>query len=211
VEDADGSGATTNDRRLTVGTPTTPTGLCLFGDAQESCVTRWSNEVVNYRDPNSGYLLLQSRAFTTGGQLDTTQPITGQLGAVRIPGHASFASVVVGTPNSQPACGDGICTANPESNSCPVDCPGISGLTVSGITATTATVTWQTAPQTTTGASYGRSSIVFDQLAPTSPLLTLDHSIALSGLSPASTYYVRVVGVTASGASLSSVISFSTL
>jgi|GEM_PF-5212463 len=214
VSDADGLSDTTNDRRFTVGTSAVPQGICLYGDGQTdgTCVTQWSNEVVKYRDPSSGYFLLQSRAFSPDGTLDAQKPpITSQLGMVRVPGHASFTSIVVGTPGSQSVWGDGICSASPNENSpYPVDCPGISGLAVSNVTASSANITWQTTPETTTSVSYGRSGIVFDQQGSTSTALTFGHAITLSGLSPASTYYVRVVGVTASGAALSSIMSFPT-
>lgn len=217
IEDADGLIATINDRKLTVGSKDNPQEICLYGggESDKNCISRWSNEVVNYRDPSSGYLLLQSRAFL-GGTLDDEKPITSQWGMVRVPGHASFTSVVVGTPSGQPVCGDGICSSSEDVDSCNKDCPSISGLAHSNVTCsgnpTTCSVdiTWTTTYPTTTSASYGRSNIIFDKKAAASTALTLGHTIPLTGLSSNTTYNVRVMGVTASGAALSSVISFPT-
>lgn len=199
------------DGKLTVGSELSPQEICLYGGGEpdKNCINRWSNEVVNYRDPGSGYLLLQSRDALK-------PPITSQWGMVRVAGHASFTSVVVGTPSGQPVCGDGICSSSEDVDSCNKDCPGISGLAYSNVTCSgnpitcSAVVSWQTNPETTTSASYSRSNIVFDQQAPSSEALTLGHTIPLTGLSSSATYNVRVMGVTASGAALSSEISFST-
>ena len=70
--------------------------------------------------------------------------------------------------------------------------PVISALAVTGITPSGATVTWTTNEPSDTQADYGRTS-AYGTLTSIQPTLVTAHVQGLGGLSPGTTYFVRVL------------------
>ncbi len=101
-------------------------------------------------------------------------------------------------------------TPKPSPTSTPT--PGFSILTnsVSGKTATTATITWTTSEDSTGTIKYGKSKNSLT-LSAADQTLSSSHSLTISGLSPKTTYYYTITAVNAAGKSVtSSVTSFRT-
>lgn len=76
--------------------------------------------------------------------------------------------------------------------------PTISGLSVSAVGATTATVSWTTNEPATSVVNYGTNPSALTQSASNSTLVTT-RSMPLSGLTPGTTYYYRVTSTDAAG------------
>lgn len=74
----------------------------------------------------------------------------------------------------------------------------ISGVQVSSVTSTGATVAWTTDQPTDTRAEYGTTT-AYGQVTPVDPFLVTAHQVVLSGLAPDTTYHVRAVATTAGG------------
>jgi len=70
--------------------------------------------------------------------------------------------------------------------------PLISAISVTGITETSATVTWTTDEPSTSEVQYGVTDAYGSSSGPDTSLVT-DHSITLSDLTPATTYHCRVL------------------
>jgi phosphodiesterase/alkaline phosphatase D-like protein len=69
--------------------------------------------------------------------------------------------------------------------------PIISGVAVSTITDTSATIVWTTDEPANSQVEYGESTSL-GSTTPLVPTLVVSHSVALSGLTPSTTYYFRV-------------------
>ena len=76
--------------------------------------------------------------------------------------------------------------------------PVISNITVSGITANTATIAWTTDRPATSQVNYGRTTSYGKYTMEDSALVT-DHSVTLTGLTPAAGYHYRVITREGSG------------
>jgi hypothetical protein len=63
---------------------------------------------------------------------------------------------------------------------------------VTGITATSATVTWQSSEPSDSQVEYGRNA-QFGSVTAVQPILVTAHVQALTGLTPGTTYHVRVL------------------
>lgn len=89
--------------------------------------------------------------------------------------------------------------------------PTISSLSVSGVSTSSATITWTTNEAATSQVKYGTSAgSLSSQTTATSSTVT-SHSVTLSGLSAGTTYYLQAVSADAAGNSAtSSQTSFST-
>ncbi len=75
--------------------------------------------------------------------------------------------------------------------------PTISGVTSSNVTSSSARITWSTDEAADSQVQYGTSA--FGTSTPLDASLVTSHSMTLSGLSPATTYYFRVLSKDASG------------
>jgi thermitase len=69
--------------------------------------------------------------------------------------------------------------------------PVITGVAPSGVTNTTATITWTTNRAATSQAQYGTTS-AYGSTTPLDSTLVTSHSVALSNLAPATTYHYQV-------------------
>jgi YVTN family beta-propeller protein len=78
--------------------------------------------------------------------------------------------------------------------------PVISGVSVSNISATAATINWTTDQASTTQVNYGATS-AYGNSSPSSSSLVQSHSVTLTGLTPGTTYNYDVVSTNAAGAS----------
>ncbi|MBI5192590.1 MAG: fibronectin type III domain-containing protein [Nitrospirae bacterium] len=79
-----------------------------------------------------------------------------------------------------------------------INAPVISGITITNITATQATVKWLTDEASTTQTEYGTSIPLSDQSERDNSLVTA-HTAVLSGLSPDTKYSIRMLSSDASG------------
>ncbi len=76
--------------------------------------------------------------------------------------------------------------------------PTISGISVSGITGSSGTVSWLTNEAASTQVQYGTTS-AYGLSTPLNASLSTGHSQTLSGLSPSTTYHYRVISRDAAG------------
>ncbi|MBC8274333.1 MAG: redoxin domain-containing protein [Chloroflexi bacterium] len=76
--------------------------------------------------------------------------------------------------------------------------PIISGVKVSNITDSSATITWQTDMSATSQIEYGTTN-AYGSTTPPDNELTTSHSIALTGLKPSTTYYFEMKSQDAGG------------
>jgi len=74
----------------------------------------------------------------------------------------------------------------------------ISGLNVSGITATSAVVSWTTTAPANSIVEFG-STTSYGQFSPLSPQLVTSHTVVLAGLGPETVYHVRARSADAAG------------
>ena len=89
--------------------------------------------------------------------------------------------------------------------------PVISGIAVTGTAGTQATITWITDEAATSQVEYGTTT-AFGTTSALGTALVTSHSRTLSGLTPDTTYYFRVVNIDASGnTAVSSANTFTTL
>jgi len=159
-------------------------------------------------------LLVRSRALTDEAPIDggtTTDggTSTGGLGGTGVvPGGTNpggQGTVATTTPQAGP-CGDGVCSEG-ESPWCKPDCGdkqerflgSIKG-TVSG---TTITVAWTTDAPSTGEVKYGKSSS-YELGTLRSSTAATTHEVKLTGLSPGTPYYVRVIATEPGGQTLDS-------
>ena len=91
-----------------------------------------------------------------------------------------------------------------------VPLPSISGVAISGITATSATVTWNTDQASNSQLSYGTSQ-AYGLLSSLNSALVTSHSVTLTGLASNTTYNFAVLSTDAAGTAKSSNFSFATL
>ena len=91
-----------------------------------------------------------------------------------------------------------------------VAAPVISDLSISDITQTSATISWQTSEDTDGMLEFGQSSFFLDQFRVSNNFGT-SHSISLSNLSPDTTYYIQVTSSNMSFEMALETGSFSTL
>lgn len=68
--------------------------------------------------------------------------------------------------------------------------PVVSAITFSSVSSTSATITWMTDEATTTRLSYGTSTLYGTSVDDNT--LSMSHSMTLSGLTPDTTYHVRI-------------------
>lgn len=85
----------------------------------------------------------------------------------------------------------------------------VSGVTVSGITANSATISWTTNVPADGQVEYGRTT-AFGSLSTVSSALTLTRSITLSGLNAGATYYYRVRSKSGGAVAVSGTATFTT-
>src|ERR1019366_5681081 len=81
--------------------------------------------------------------------------------------------------------------------------PVISAVTATGITPTTATITWTTDQASSSQVSYGTTTSYGSQSTLVSTLVT-SHSVTLTGLSPSTTYDYEVVSTSGGGTAATS-------
>jgi hypothetical protein len=74
----------------------------------------------------------------------------------------------------------------------------VSAVTSSGVTTTTANISWTTNEPADTKVEYGTSTS-YGSITPVNPAMTLSHNVALSSLLPATTYHYRVISVDRGG------------
>jgi phosphodiesterase/alkaline phosphatase D-like protein len=79
---------------------------------------------------------------------------------------------------------------------------------VTGITRTGATVSWTTDAPSDSTVEYGTTT-AYGQIASAAELVT-SHAVTLSGLNPATRYFVRVTSASAGGAIARATTSFTT-
>lgn len=92
-----------------------------------------------------------------------------------------------------------------------INAPVISGITITNITTTQATVKWLTDEASTTQTEYGTSLPLNDQSERDSSLVTA-HTVVLSGLSPDTRYSIRMLSTdTAGNQGISDIQNFTTL
>ena len=82
--------------------------------------------------------------------------------------------------------------------------------TESNIQPTSLTVVWQTVNKRTTGARYGRTPALELGFAPTDDSARIEHSLTLSGLTPATVYYIGAFSVSGTDTSFASTLIAST-
>jgi hypothetical protein len=93
--------------------------------------------------------------------------------------------------------------------STPASPPAVSGTTASGITDTTATITWSTDQPATTQVLYGTTPAYGLTTAYDSTLLTA-HTAPLTGLAPSTTYHVQALSANGVGTTPSPDVVFTT-
>jgi PGF-pre-PGF domain-containing protein len=76
--------------------------------------------------------------------------------------------------------------------------PVISNVAVTDVTTTSARITWTTNEPSTSQVEYGTTT-AYGTLTPLDPTLVTSHSVALTGLSPGTTYHFRVISIDAAG------------
>ena len=74
----------------------------------------------------------------------------------------------------------------------------ISAVTSSGVTTTSASITWTTNEPADTQVEFGTSTS-YGSTTPVNPTMTLSHTVALTSLLPATTYHYRVISVDRGG------------
>jgi hypothetical protein len=99
-------------------------------------------------------------------------------------GHTGASTVYTFTTTGQPAS----------------PAPVITNVTVSGITTTGATITWNTDQAATTQVNYGATTS-YGSSSPLNSSLQTSHSVTLTGLTPGTTYDYDVVSTNSSGTS----------
>jgi hypothetical protein len=90
------------------------------------------------------------------------------------------------------------------------DAPQISGLDCGVPVSDGTDVTWQTDKEGTSEVEYGLADGDYDQRAPSDGSYTTAHSVHLGGLTPSTTYFVRVASRDADGNLSSSTSQFTT-
>jgi hypothetical protein len=70
--------------------------------------------------------------------------------------------------------------------------PTISSVSVTGLTSSGATITWTTSERATSQVEYGLTG-TYGELTPIGTTFVTSHTVVLTGLSPLTTYYYRVV------------------
>ncbi len=143
--------------------------------------------VASYHAPNGGYSL-------TAGYF-------GSRGADNVPLHAPPTGAVVGGNGAYAYAANPIFPGNTFNGSnywvdvvfsySAAPPPTISNVQASAISATGATITWTTSVGADSQVDYGTST-AYSSSTPVNPTLTLNHSVGLSGLSPATGYNFRV-------------------
>jgi len=76
--------------------------------------------------------------------------------------------------------------------------PTLSPITASGVTSSSATITWTTNEPATSRVVYGRTTL-YALASPLDPTLTTAHSVTLTGLRAGTTYYLRARSMDATG------------
>jgi peroxiredoxin len=117
-----------------------------------------------------------------------------------------YYNVISKDANGNGASSKGSLTTAAQADTTP---PVISELNVSGITETSATVTWTTDEPATTQVKYGKTE-AYGTTMPRDEKLTKNHSVTLAGLEPDTTYYLRAVSKDASGNEATSDKTFNT-
>ena len=93
--------------------------------------------------------------------------------------------------------------------STPATIPVISAVTASGITTTSATITWATDQPSSSQVGYGTTS-GYGSLSTLNPALVTLHSVTLTGLTPGTTYDYAAISVDSAGTATSANFIFST-
>ena len=91
--------------------------------------------------------------------------------------------------------------------STPASIPVISAVTASGITATSATITWTTDQPSTSQLGYG-TTLSYGALSNMNTALVISHSLTLTGLAPGATYDYDAISGDSAGAATSSNLPF---
>jgi uncharacterized lipoprotein YddW (UPF0748 family) len=88
--------------------------------------------------------------------------------------------------------------------------PAITNVQVTGITDTTATITWDTSAPADSQVEYG-TTVAYGNTTPLDPTLMMSHSVTLTNLDPLTPYHCRVHSANSGGASVSDDEVFTTL
>jgi hypothetical protein len=103
----------------------------------------------------------------------------------------------------------GAATSTNFSFSTPVTAPAISAVSASGITSTSATITWTTDQPSSSQVAFGTTTGYGSLSTPSSAGVTL-HSVTLTGLAPGTPYDYAAISADSAGSTTSSNFSFST-
>jgi hypothetical protein len=152
-----------------------------------------------------------SQPSTTQVNYGPTVPYASQtpLASALVTSHTvTLTGLIAGTTYnyaviSTNGAGIAFSSANPSFTTASALPPSISSVTVTGITATSAVITWVTDQNSSTRVAYGTTAAYGSQSALDSTMVTV-HSAALTGLTPGTSYNFAALSVNGSGGSASS-------
>lgn len=150
-----------------------------------------------------GVVLLRSRALTDEAPIDVGAPSTpgeaspgGGLGSSSGQGSPAVPAVPQGGP-----CGDGTCSEG--ESWCKPDCGSeeerfLGSIVATDVTPTSLGISWKTSKPATAEVSYGRTeNYELGVLRASAP--AEEQSVSISGLSPGTTYFIRIRATDADG------------
>ena len=195
VVSSTGTSATSANFTFTTVTPPAPviSGVTATAITSSSATITWSTDVGSSTLVNYGLTSGYGSASTLNSALVTAHTVT----LTGLTPSTTYNYNVVSS-NGTPAT-----SANFTFATVAAPPPVISAVTASGITQTSATITWTT-DQTSTGlVNYGLSTAYGSQSTLISTLVS-NHSVTLNGLTPGTTYNYNVVSANGAGTAATS-------
>jgi hypothetical protein len=194
---ANSAGATSTSNNLTFTTTALPpviSAVSTSGITTTSATVTWTTDQATTSLVNYGTSAAYGSASTLNSTLSTSHSVT--LTGLT-PGTTYDFDVVAANSAGTSSTSNNLTfttTALP---------PVISAVSTSGITTTSATVTWITDQATTSQVNYGTSA-AYGSASTLNSTLSTSHSVTLTGLTPGTTYDFDVVSANSAGTSSTS-------
>jgi outer membrane lipoprotein-sorting protein len=197
-KDASGNEKNSGDYTFTTATPPDTTAPVISGVAASNITT--TSATITWTTDELATSQVEYGLTTSYG---STTPLNSTL----VTSHSiSLPALTSGTTyhyrvkskdasNNQAVSGDYTFTTASAGDTTP---PLISGVSASGITTSTATITWTTDELAISKVEYGLTTGYGSTAFPMSPAPVTNHSISLSGLTAGTTYHYRVISRDAS-------------